>query len=291
MESARTAGAPSGSVPVHELSERATPAVVDLAWLIERLVLITIGSLWLLGDAIVRAAAAAAGDAIPKGSPVLLRPALGRPAQTVFTVSLRSLSLGARVGAGLVRASTGVASTVAGSIGTLPLIRKVEERIVAVGPRGATTESPKAAADAFADALVPAVMTAVVDRVDVTEMVLDRADLNRIVNAVDLDAVVSKLSVDEVVSRVDVDAVAARLDLDALIARLDLAAIAAQVIEELDLPEMIRESTGELGTEAIDTLRFKSMNADRVLVRWRERLLAHSSDGAGSVRSPGGPAS
>ena len=275
---------------MHELNERATPDVVDLAWLIERLVLITIGSLWLLGDAIVRAAAAA-GDAIPNGSPVMLRPDLGAPAQAVFAVSLRSLSLVARVGVGVVRASTGVASTVAGSMGTLPLVRRVEERIGAVARRDATTESPQAAASAFADALVPAVMSAVVERVDVTEMILARADLNRIVNAVELDAVVAKLPVDEVVSRVDVDAVAARLDLDALVARLDLVAIAAQVIEELDLPEMIRESTGELGTEAIDTLRLKSMNADRVLLRWRERLLSHGSDGAGSVRSPGGPAS
>jgi hypothetical protein len=295
MESARTAGAPSrsGSVPVHELTGGATPDVVDLAWLAQRLVLIAIGNLCLVVGAIARAAVVA-GEAIPDGPPVKLRPDLGPPARAAVAVVLRSLWLVGRVGGSVVRASTAVASKVAGGVGTSPLIREVEQRLAALMPRDTTATSAEAAARAFADSLVPTVVTAVADRVDVTEMILDRTDLNRIVNAVDLDAVVANLPVDEVVSRLDVDAVAARLDLDTLIARLDLAAIAAQVIEEVDLPEIIRESTGELGTEAIDTLRFKSMNADRVLFRWRDRLLAHRADGADgtdSVVSPGGPAS
>jgi hypothetical protein len=278
--------APSGPVPVNDLTDGEPPDAFDLAGLAERLVMITIGGVWLATEAIARAASSSQ-DPTPVGSPVGTRPDLDPIARAAVTVALRSVSLVTRVGVGLVRGSVRLTTTVADRVGVSPLIQRVAERLAGLDP--AATEAPAETASAFADALVPRIVAAVADRVDVTEMLLERADLDRIVEGVDLDSVAAKLPVDEIVSRVDVDAVVARLDLDALIERLDLVAIAARVIEELDLPEMIRESTGELGTEAIDALRYKSMNADRVLFRWRDRLVTRG-DGPASARPPGGPA-
>ena len=45
--------------------------------------------------------------------------------------------------------------------------------------------------------------------------------------------------------------VVARLDLDAIIARIDLAGLAEEVIESIDLPEIIRESTGTVASEVV----------------------------------------
>lgn len=282
VEGSRRVG--SASVPSTELARR---DVVDLAWLAERLVTIAIGSLSLVVGAIVRAAVAS-GEARPTGSTRAARPDLGPLVAASAAVAVRSASLAARVGVNVVRASTDLTSELAGKVGARRLIREVGARLTAPGARGAVVVSAETSASAFADALVPRVVAAVADRIDVTEMILDRADLDRIVAAVDLDGVVAKLPIDEVVDRVDVDAVAARLDLDALIARLDLATIAAQVIEDIDLPELIREASGDLGDEAIDALRLKSMSADRRLIRWRDRLLSHGADGAGSTPQPGG---
>ena len=62
--------------------------------------------------------------------------------------------------------------------------------------------------------------------------------------------------------RVDPDVVIARVDVDATLARLDLAAIARQVIDDIDLPEILRQSTGAVSSEAVREIRDESMLAD-----------------------------
>ena len=123
------------------------------------------------------------------------------------------------------------------------------------------------------DAVIARVdVAAVLDRVDL-DTIIDRLDLDAIVGSVDLDAVAARIDLDAIVKRVDPDAVIARVDVDATLARLDLAAIARQVIDEIDLPEILRQSTGAVSSEAVREIRDESMLADEALARFVDRVL------------------
>jgi hypothetical protein len=89
---------------------------------------------------------------------------------------------------------------------------------------------------------------------------------------VDVDGVARRLDVAAVVDRVDVDAVASRLDVEAVVRRLDLAGLAAEVIDAVDLPELIRESTGSMASETVRGARMQGIAADDAVARAVDRL-------------------
>jgi len=125
------------------------------------------------------------------------------------------------------------------------------------------------------DAIVAAVdIEAVIRRLDLTSIVLEQVDLDAIVAAVDIEAVIHRLDLTSIVlEQVDLDAIVAHVDLDPIIARLDLPAIATQVIDEIDLPEIIRESTGSVASETMRGVRLQSIAGDEALGRAVDRLL------------------
>jgi len=55
--------------------------------------------------------------------------------------------------------------------------------------------------------------------------------------------------------------------------QLDLAAIARTVINEIDLPEIIRVSTGSVASESVRDVRIQAIEADEVVARWFGRVL------------------
>jgi len=131
-------------------------------------------------------------------------------------------------------------------------------------------------------ALVPRIVGATLDQLDLTAIVRRRVDLDAVVRDVDLDtvaaridveAVADRLDVNAVASRLDVDAVAARIDIEAVIDRLDLAGLASTVIDEIDLPELIRSSTGSIASETVRGVRMQSIEADRTLEGLVDRVL------------------
>jgi hypothetical protein len=133
------------------------------------------------------------------------------------------------------------------------------------------------------DALVAGVdLDAVVAGVDI-DAVVARVDLDAVVAGVDIDAVARRLDLDSLVSRmdltkvvteqVDLDAVVTNLDVDAVIARIDLVALAREVIVAIDLPEIIRESSGSLVYDSVRGVRMQSIDADRQVERLAHRLL------------------
>jgi hypothetical protein len=107
-------------------------------------------------------------------------------------------------------------------------------------------------------------LEAVLDRLDLTALVAQRVDLNLLVGGVDLNSVAARL---------DVDAVVRTVDLDAIIARLDLVGLAEQVINAIDLPEIIRESSGSVASETVRGARMHGITADDVVGRAVDRLL------------------
>ncbi|MGZ8719751.1 MAG: hypothetical protein ACXWXY_11330, partial [Aeromicrobium sp.] len=172
---------------------------------------------------------------------------------------------------------------------------------VGVDRRSAITE----ALTVQLDELVPVVLEEMLRRARLTELVLRYVDLDAVIAGADLDAAARRLDVDAVVrradldaaiARADIDAVASRLDLDAVIdridltdlvlrrvdldvlivavlARIDLVGLAEEVIDAVDLPEIIRESTGSMASETVRGARMQSIVADEVVGRAVDRLL------------------
>jgi hypothetical protein len=77
-----------------------------------------------------------------------------------------------------------------------------------------------------------------------------------------------------IVDRVDVDAIAQRVDVSAIVDRIDLVALTEQVIDEINLPEIIRESTGSMASDTIQGVRMQGIAGDEAVTRLVDRLLA-----------------
>jgi predicted RNase H-like nuclease len=105
------------------------------------------------------------------------------------------------------------------------------------------------------------------------EEVINAIDLDAIVGRVDLDAAVAGVDLDAAVAGVDIDAIAARLDLDAVIARVDLVAMVEEVIDAIDLPAIIRDSSGSMASETIRGARMTGISADEAISRSLENHL------------------
>lgn len=148
-----------------------------------------------------------------------------------------------------------------------------------------------------ADLVVPLIADQVMGRLDLTDIVLNRVELRRIVGAVldqmdltqvvlqrvDLGAIVQE-ALDHldltatVLDRVElgrvIAAALASVDLTEIVTtQVDLAGIADQVIDEVDLPGIIRESSTGVASDVIQGARMGAINADQTVSRLVDRLL------------------
>ena len=163
------------------------------------------------------------------------------------------------------------------------------------------------------DAAIPTVVASVLRSLDLTRIVTEYVDLDRIVEEVDLDAAVRRVDLDAIAMRLDVDAVidrldlteivrrgvdvdavvatvdlnaaAARLDVDAVIDRVDLVGLAREVIAAIDLPEIIRESTGTMASETLRGVRMQSISGDDAIARVVERVRLRRARGGAAPRT------
>jgi hypothetical protein len=131
------------------------------------------------------------------------------------------------------------------------------------------------------DRIVPAIADAVVARLDLTDLVIDRVDLARVVNSTLDEMDLTTLVLD----RVDVNAIVDAADIEAIIDRVPIVAIADYVIDEIDLPQIIRDSTSGVAGEALDSIRRQGVGADVLVsrlfdsvIRRRERNLDAPGD-------------
>jgi hypothetical protein len=122
----------------------------------------------------------------------------------------------------------------------------------------------EATATQFFAVLIPEIAEGLLNSLDLTEIVVDRVDVDRLVQEVDLEAVVQG---------VDLNAAASRIDLDAMIDRIDLVRIANYLMEELEIPEIIRESTSALAVESVEQLRVQGIRADRFVSHVLDRMV------------------
>jgi len=144
-------------------------------------------------------------------------------------------------------------------------------------------------AERLLDQWAPVIAELVVSRLDLTGIVTRHVDVDEVVKAVDLDAVVARIDLDAIVQTVDldaavagvdlnaavdgvdIDAIAAKLDLDTVIARIDVVAMVEEVIAAIDLPAIIRDSTGSMASETVRSARMTGISADDAISRSLER--------------------
>jgi hypothetical protein len=215
------------------------------------------------------------------------------------------------VGAAVVVARPAVAATAAVSRSLAPVARSVwglvsrpplvPERFTAGYAVDRLTERGRAVrfaagedltviSDDTLDYVVPEVLVRVLDRIDLTQLVLQRVDLERIVTEV-----LDRLDLTEVVlQRVDLAAVVnsavESVDLNTLIrTQVDVAGLAEEVIDEVDLPEIIRDSTSGVATVVVDSARLSAVSGDELVNRWVDRILLRRK--ARSTEAPGDPQS
>ena len=129
---------------------------------------------------------------------------------------------------------------------------------------------------------------AIVSRVDV-DAIVSQLDVDAIVSQVDLDAIANRIDLDAIVERIDVDAIVSRVDVDAVVRRLDLVGLAEEVVNGIDLPEIIRESTGSMASDVVRDVRMQSIDADVAIARLIDRILRRRR--ARRTDAPGEPES
>jgi hypothetical protein len=140
-------------------------------------------------------------------------------------------------------------------------------------------------------AVVPAVVSEVLDTLDLNAIVRERVDIDGIVATVDIGQIIERIDIDAIVKTVDLDAIAARIDIDAIVDRLDIDAIVAsvdlaaivdrlnvvgiaeEVINEIDLPEIIRDSTGSMASQVVRDARMQTIDADEAVSKLVDRIL------------------
>ena len=250
------------------------------------------------------------GDVIEQAPADMVDPV--DPVDVLVALSVRALGATAGVAGGVRRRTRRAVHPVVG-----PVLRPrwAPDRLQpgrwldAVGREGeARLAALRAELSRRLDALVPLVLDEVLRRADLTDVVLRYLDLDRAVSAVDLDAAAARLDVSAVIDRVDLTSVVLeqvdldalitavldrvdltavmlrRVDLDALISavldRVDLIPLAEEVIEGVNLPEIIRESTGTMASDTVQGVRMQGIVADEAVGRVVDRLLlrrAHRS--------------
>ena len=135
-------------------------------------------------------------------------------------------------------------------------------------------------AAAVAVEVVRRVLDAVLDQLDLTQLVIDRVDLNRVIESVDFEGVVEHIDIGGIVAHVDVDEIVDQLNVERVIARLDMPRLALEVIDQIDLPEIIRASTGTVASESVRVVRMQTFGADRAIARVVDKLLGRGDDEA-----------
>lgn len=258
---------PGGRIdPDDEPASEAVPPPAEHAVgpLLEQSARIVIGFASACAEAIAGAIREVTPDTVEDDDDAL--PNEGSPPPTPSSIGLTA---GAAAGMALemsqaaLRAATSFAET-AGPVlswfANVPVVRRgltdARETAQALNDRWAE-ERPvsQEAAAAFATKVIPELTSAIVDRIDLTQLAIDHVDIQRIVESIDLDAIVE------------------RVDIDAVIHRVDLAGIATEVIGEIDLPELIRGSTGAVTSETVRAVRMRSAEADLFMGRIIDRLL------------------
>lgn len=108
------------------------------------------------------------------------------------------------------------------------------------------SEASKSAVSSILDGVVPPVFNAIISRVDLTEVVVRHVNINEIV---------------------------AQADINPILDRIPMTEIADYVIEEIDLPSLVRESTGGVADDILGLLRLQAIETDNFFSNLVDKVL------------------
>ena len=97
--------------------------------------------------------------------------------------------------------------------------------------------------------------------------------IDRIVEQIDIDAIIARVDVDALIRRVDVDGIVARVDVNRIMERVDIAPMASEVLDTIDIGSIVRESTGSVTGDIVDSARVQSMQLDTLTNRIVDTIL------------------
>ncbi|MFL6237932.1 MAG: hypothetical protein ACJ735_00370 [Actinomycetes bacterium] len=104
------------------------------------------------------------------------------------------------------------------------------------------------------------------------QQTLDRRSKQAATAAVEF--VLSRVDLVDVIQRhLDLNRLLATVDLNAVLKRVDLATVAQNVVQEVDLPTIIRQSTGTVTSEAVRGVRVQGIETDQAITRAVDHLL------------------
>ena len=99
--------------------------------------------------------------------------------------------------------------------------------------------------------------------------------------------VAAHCDLDAIVAGVDIDTVITQVDLDAAVHQVDLLGLANEIIDGVNLPAIIRESTGAMSTDAVRSVRSRGVDADAAVSGFVDRLLGRAgADGQHESEHP-----
>jgi hypothetical protein len=227
------------------------------------------------------------------------RPATGVPlvAGAAIGIALEGARWGARAATTMVRSGELFFSLLTSPGFVQEPLRQAGARLGALDARW-REQRPRdeEAAGAFLRLLVPQVVDAALDQIDLNELVVERVELDQVIDRLDLDrviarldidaivsridfdriieridvrAIVSRVPVDDVVSRLDIDAIVAGVDIDRVVSRVDVQSIADRIdlqalVERLDLAAIANEVIEEIDLTGIIQEAMGSMTTETV---------------------------
>lgn len=119
------------------------------------------------------------------------------------------------------------------------------------------------------DALMERVdVNALLERVD-PDIILDNVDVNALMDRVDVDTLLDRVDVNALLGRVDVNSLMDRVDVDAILDRVDV----KELTDRAGIPDIVRDSTGELAGSAMDIIRRQIVALDAILGRMTYHLI------------------
>jgi hypothetical protein len=188
------------------------------------------------------------------------RPATGVPlvAGAAIGVALEGARWGARAATTMVRSGELLLSLLTSPAFVQEPLRRAGERLGALDARWREQRpGDEDAAASFLRLMVPQVVDAALDQIDLNELVAERIELDRVIDRLDLDRAIARLDIDAIVSRIDLDRIVERIDVraivervpvDEIVSRLDLDAIVASV----DLDQVVRRLDIQAVADRID---------------------------------------
>jgi hypothetical protein len=99
------------------------------------------------------------------------------------------------------------------------------------------------------------------------------AVLDVVVELLPIEAILARVDVDALVGRVDVNGLVQRVDVNEIVQRVDLPGIVTAVLENIELGDLIADSTTNIASSARDTARVQAIRVDGGLAGVVDRLL------------------